>query len=174
MQNKIHGEYLTPTYASLKNEIDNYDEAITFFVLSYTLALNGMLQVNDSGSGLSIDTKSAHETFLEGDGEELADLYLVEYLINHTQKFGVVLDKKPTEKEFVDFNNQSFLKWYNFWNRHFEELHNNGLTSALYECFEKGNDYSAFLPKTRWNDSSEKSQNKDNNNSSNSAPQGPQ
>ena len=164
MKNKIHGEYLTATYSSLKNEIDNYDEPTTFIILSDTLAWNGMLQID--GSNLSINTKSAEESFFEGDGEELSDLYLAEYLINHTQKFDVVFDKKLSEKEFVDFNNQSFLKWFNFWNKHFEELHKNGLTSALCECFEKGNDYSAFMPKTRWNDGTNKNLS--------SQPQGPQ
>ena len=172
MKEKVFGEYLPYNDTKHKNIFDNLDELSTFLIIYDKLVWNGLLKLNNEF--LSINNQNLEEHVTECDGEELDDLYIAEYLVYHTRNFGVKFKEKPQAGKHVDLNNEMFLKWFNFWNKHFQKIDSNGLNAELSACIETGCDYSKFLPTVRWNEGLTNSQDKNNKTSSSIEPQGPQ
>lgn len=93
----------------------------------------------------SVSFYMAHEGEHISEDTELG----IAYLEQLTTKFGVQMEEPGLGKECL--RTESFYKWYDFWDNHFESL-----SSEEWNSFEKdinlGKDVTRYLPENKWND----------------------
>lgn len=86
-----------------------------------------------------------------GDDVDISDnVYAIGYLKQLTTKFGVEMEK-PEKGKNGNLRTKSYIKWYDFWYNHFENMSEDEYDEFINAC-NNNEDITKYLPKTRWNE----------------------
>ena len=141
MEEKIYGLY--PAGLNEK-QIQNAKEYELYFWINQ---LGGQLfwirhEWADGRLDISYEDAKKEETLLE---------YRIEYLVYQLKKFGVKFESEPKVGEHIKKDNETYWKWFKFWNSHFEKMPHEEFKKFQF-AHDNGQDLSDYLPKTKWNE----------------------